>query len=307
MIVLWGLPADQPIAHVMRALTDAGQRPFVVDQRRAADTRAELVVDRRASGSISIGNDKVELRKVRSIYARPYDPLQVKAVRESPEGSAARSHAQQLHDILRVWTELTEALVVHRLSAMGSNGSKPYQADEIRGAGFDVPETLVTTDVAAVEAFVAKHGEVVYKSVSGVRSMVSRLTATRRTRLRHVATCPTQFQQYIAGVDHRVHVVGKEVFAAEIRSDVDDYRYAGRLGGDVQIRETEIPDELAERCRTITRGLGLVVAGIDLRRTADGRWYCFEVNPSPAFTFYDRSDGAIARAVAKLLIAGRPS
>ena len=52
--------------------------------------------------------------------------------------------------------------------------------------------------------------------------------------------------------------------------------------------------------------LGLHVAGIDLRRTDDGRWVCFEVNPSPGFTFYQEETGQpIAEAIARLLAAGR--
>jgi hypothetical protein len=44
------------------------------------------------------------------------------------------------------------------------------------------------------------------------------------------------------------------------------------------------------------------MAGIDLRRSAQGEWICFEVNPSPGFTFYDAEDDEpIARAVARLL------
>jgi len=41
----------------------------------------------------------------------------------------------------------------------------------------------------------------------------------------NVSWCPTQFQRYIAGREHRVHVVGDEVFACEVHSDADDYRY----------------------------------------------------------------------------------
>jgi glutathione synthase/RimK-type ligase-like ATP-grasp enzyme len=49
----------------------------------------------------------------------------------------------------------------------------------------------------------------------------------------------------------------------------------------------------------------LPVAGIDLRRTPEGEWYCFEVNPSPAFTYYESRTGQpIGRAIAKLLAAG---
>ena len=44
------------------------------------------------------------------------------------------------------------------------------------------------------------------------------------------------------------------------------------------------------------------LAGIDLRLTDDGRWFCFEVNPSPGFTYYEQATGQpIARSIARLL------
>jgi hypothetical protein len=198
---------------------------------------------------------------------------------------------------------MTFALVVNRFQATASNNSKPYQLQKIRAAGFDVPETLLTTDPGAVQAFWERHGEVIYKSISGTRSRVARLRPEQRERLANVAFCPTQFQRYIPGTDVRVHVVGAEIFASEIVSEVDDYRYPGRHAVDIQARR--LPREVEERCRLLARALRLPVAGIDLRRTPEADWYCFEVNPSPAFTFYERMTGQpIARAVANLLATG---
>ena len=55
----------------------------------------------------------------------------------------------------------------------------------------------------------------------------------------------------------------------------------------------------------LAEGLGLAFAGIDLKITPDNRVYCFEVNPSPAFSYYEANTGQpIARAVAEYLAAG---
>jgi len=109
-----------------------------------------------------------------------------------------------------------------------------------------------------------------------------------------------------------VHVVGQAVFASRIVSTVDDYRYAGKLKGATKISATRLPDEIAARCVKIANSMKLWVAGIDLRQTPDGEWYCFEVNPSPGFTFFQEASGfAIDEAIADLLIskaaAGEPS
>jgi D-alanine-D-alanine ligase-like ATP-grasp enzyme len=51
--------------------------------------------------------------------------------------------------------------------------------------------------------------------------------------------------------------------------------------------------------------LELPVAGIDLRDHPAGKWFCFEVNPSPAFSYYEHETGQpIAAAVARFLAAG---
>jgi glutathione synthase/RimK-type ligase-like ATP-grasp enzyme len=166
---------------------------------------------------------------------------------------------------------------------MASNRSKPYQSALLRALGFRVPATLVTTDPLAAREFWRRHGDVIYKSVSGVRSVVAQLTDDHSARLDDVANCPTQFQRRIAGVDHRVHVVGDEVFACAVYCEADDYRYAAARGSAVDMAACSLPDELESRCRGAAHALGLAVAGIDLRQTPAGEC-CFEVNPSPAFT-----------------------
>ena len=50
--------------------------------------------------------------------------------------------------------------------------------------------------------------------------------------------------------------------------------------------ETVLPGSVARRCVRMVHGMGLHVGGVDLRRRPDGGWVCFEVNPSPAFTFF---------------------
>jgi glutathione synthase/RimK-type ligase-like ATP-grasp enzyme len=185
---------------------------------------------------------------------------------------------------------------------MASNDSKPYQSQLIRSAGFSVPETLVTTDPDAARAFWRRHGDVIYKSVSSIRSIVTRLTLEHIERMRDVRWCPTQLQAYVHGQDYRVHVVGQRLFATAITSSADDYRYASRQGAEVALRTVSLPDDVAERCLALSKVLELPLAGVDLRRADNGDWYCFEVNPSPCFTYYEHhTHQPMAEAVAHYL------
>ena len=304
MILLWGLAGDSPLASVRNELSRMERSALLIDQRAVLETSVELSVGETVACTVQWDGLRADLEKVTAAYLRPYDPLGVPAVARAGRDSAAARHAVAVYEALRVWSEMTSALVVNRLSAMGSNSSKPYQMELIRTAGFAVPDTLITTDPAAAAAFCDRLGDVVYKSVSGVRSIVSRVTPGKRAQLDAVAACPTQFQQYVSGVDYRVHVVGDDGYVCELVSEADDYRYVERQGAKVTRRQVDLPVECLDRCRALAAALDLPVAGIDLRRTPEGEWFCFEVNPSPAFSWFDAPDGRIARRIAALLAEG---
>ena len=294
-MLLWGVRNEQPLAAVRKELRTLGVPTFELDQRDAPQTGIELDVGRELEGEIRVRNRRIDLAEITAAYLRPYELAR--------EDGAAGRHRVVLEQALVTWSMITPALVVNRPQAMAANDSKPCQMEQIRELGFRVPETLITTDPDAAWGFWERHGEVVYKSVSGTRSMVSRLMPAHAERLANVSHCPTQFQEYVPGTDHRVHVAGDELFASEIVSDADDYRYPARHR--VEIRACRVPEEVEARCRRLAGVARLPVAGIDLRRTPDGEWYCFEVNPSPGFTYYEsRTRQPIGRAIARFLAAG---
>ncbi|MEJ7809755.1 MAG: hypothetical protein WKG32_04985 [Gemmatimonadaceae bacterium] len=307
MILLWGVPGDPPLDAVHRALLRRGAPTLLIDQRRAEGTTLTIEVERRLSGTLCVGMRSVPLEEISGFYLRPQDGAALgPTVRGAAEGAGRVGAA--LDDMLLVVAELTPAVVLNRPDAMASNSSKPYQYSPIRSVGFAVPDTVITTSPDAAREFVARHGSVIYKSVSGVRSIVGELREVDTARLSEVRWCPTQLQERIAGIDVRVHVVGEELFACEVRCEAVDYRYAHRTGHRVTLSRCQLPDDCAERCIALARATRLPLAGIDLRRTEEGAWYCFEINPSPGFTYYQHATGApIDAAIAKLLATSRPT
>jgi hypothetical protein len=304
LILLWGLANDPILSALASHLAGLGTKAILLDQRDVVQSTIYLEVDPAVGGVITFGDRRIDLAKVTAIYPRPYDTRRIPAVARAGAGSETWSRALAFDQALLTWLELTPALVVNRLSAMAANGSKPLQLMQIRRAGFQTPETLVTTDRAAVVAFQRHHGEVIYKSVSGVRSKVARLRPEHAERLADVASCPTQFQRHIVGREYRVHVVADAIFACEVVSDADDYRYQEEGHSVLDILPATLPLDVAERCRRMAKAMGLSVTGIDLRHSTDGKWYCLEANPSPAFTYYEQATGQpIAASVARLLAA----
>jgi glutathione synthase/RimK-type ligase-like ATP-grasp enzyme len=306
-VMLWGLSGDQPLDAVRRELDRRDVPHVFLDQRQIHHARFDLRTAEGITGHIALEHQEIDIGEISAIFVRPYDIGQVlRESRDTAPDAAAQYAAAALEQRLFAWTDIADVLVINRPSAMFSNSSKPYQAELIREHGFAIPPTLVTTTPDAAREFIARHGQVIYKSVSDVRSIVSRVDASELDQVDDVVHCPTQFQAYVAGTDWRVHVVGDDVYACEIQCAADDYRYAELQGLAVDIRASALPEPITVRCHALAHGLNLPLAGIDLRRTDDGLWYCFEVNPAPAFDYYERATGQpLSAAVARLLSNGR--
>jgi glutathione synthase/RimK-type ligase-like ATP-grasp enzyme len=178
--------------------------------------------------------------------------------------------------------------VVNRPSAGRSNASKPYQMAELEAAGFDVPRWIVSNSAQAVCAFTSEcGGHAIYKASSGLRSRV-RMVDTQFIERLNAGTTPTVIQEYVPGADVRVHTVERDVFACQVSSEGVDYRFEHQ---GTSYERTSIPNELAEQCCAFAEAAGLILAGLDFRRTPDGRYRCLEMNPVPSFLPYEFSSG----------------
>jgi glutathione synthase/RimK-type ligase-like ATP-grasp enzyme len=300
MIVFYGHPGDTPMQMTIAAAAEHNVDRVVVDQAHTADDDVVLDIGPAGvTGYLVVGRQHIDLDEISAVYARPLAPLVT-------GDSAGARRAQAWHHIITEWLDTTTALVVNRPSAMASNASKPFQ-QQLIAEHFAVPDTLVTSCPQDVRGFWREHGAVVFKSTSGIRSIVRRLDEPGAQRLDAVALLPTQFQGCVAGVDVRVHVVGSVVFATEIHSSAVDYRYAHRDGLHVDLTPVRLCDDVEQRCVGLAATLDLPLCGIDLRRTPDGRYVCFEVNPMPGFSYYEAETGAPISSALVDLLSGKAS
>ncbi|MBV6467570.1 MAG: glutathione synthase [Candidatus Brocadia sp.] len=301
MILLCGIPSEAPMAMVKGALDKLGEKTVFFNQRYFAQMGIKYQIDKGGiTGKLKIGNKEYLLEEFDGIYSRLMDDQILPELGGEPPLSERRKYCRAVHDTLIHWLEITPARVLNRIAPMASNSSKPYQAQLIKEQGFSIPNTLITNDPDEVISYYEKNRRVVFKSISGVRSIVQELKEKDLERLELIKWCPVQFQAYVEGQDVRVHVIGKEVFACGISTDSLDYRYAS-----TSLQPMDLPPELWEKCIRLSQALQLSFAGIDLKLAPDGQVYCFEVNPSPGFSYYERKTGQpIAMTVARYL-AGR--
>ena len=302
MILVAGGLADSVTELVCARLDERGYAYRLLDLARyPVDHRVEWRWrDGGPEGTIASADWSLELSDITGVYVRFLGPEGRLPLDAAPEtADALRAEADT--GLMAVLEDLP-CPVVNRVAGGMSNNSKPYQALVLRRAGLRVPPTLVTNDAEAARAFYAAHGTVIYKSASGVRSIVRCLEPDSLARLELLRDGPAQFQAYVPGDNVRVHTVGDQIFAVRVRSQAVDYRYAHRDGLAVEMEPTTLPHAIEQACFHIARDLDLLFAGIDLKETPDGEWYCFEVNPCPGFLYYERhSRLPISAALADLL------
>jgi hypothetical protein len=303
MIFMCGIPSETSLGLVIAQADQMGLPHVVFHQRHFAQLDMELqVAGGQVIGWMRLYERGFRLEQFTAIYTRLMNHEFLPEVENEPPGSPKRLQCQAVHNTLQRWFEIAPGRVLNRMADVGSNLSKPYQAQIIRQHGFSIPETLVTNDPDLVHEFRRKHPRLIYKSISFVRSIVQTLEEEDLARLGHIRWCPVQFQEYVDGTNVRVHVLGRQIFATAIYTSVTDYRYSRQHGEQERLEPTEIPDDVAERCIEVTKALGLHFAGVDLKITPEGQVYCLEVNPCPAFSYYELHTGQpMARAVARYL------
>jgi glutathione synthase/RimK-type ligase-like ATP-grasp enzyme len=310
MILVCGIPSETMLRAVTAKLEEM-EAPFVVfNQREFADSAIWYdVVGGRVGGEFSIAGRIYDLSTITAVYSRLMDDRSLPEVANAPSDSPLRAYCRSLHDTLIRWIEISPALVINRSAAMASNSSKPYQCQLIASHGFRIADTLVTNEPALVRSFWNEHKRIIYKSASGLRSIVQEMTREDDARLDRIRWCPTQFQAFVEGTNIRVHTIGTQVFATAIQSNAIDYRYSTQQSGvPAGLQAITLSKDLTERCLKLSRSLGLEFAGIDLKIAPDNQVYCFEVNPCPAYSYYESNTGQpISTAVAQhLALATRP-
>lgn len=302
MILIMGPSGDPMVEGVAECLEEMGVRFGVVFIHDIPNTiRLKLTQPLEESALLFPDGVRLNLEEVESVYHRVgfanYE------VAEDYGDEEVLYVNQECQAALGAWLNTAPQLIVNRPIASGSNASKPYQISLIEEYGFRVPETLVTNLPGAAREFYETHQrQVIYKSISYTRSIVQKMGEEDLERLENLKNCPLQLQQMVEGTDVRVHVVGdRGVFASLINSEASDYRYDKGS----EIVPVELGEEMEERCIELASGLGLTLAGIDLRITPDDEAFCFEVNPSPAFRWYqDRTGQPITECLCELLVKG---
>lgn len=196
---------------------------------------------------------------------------------------------REIHSALGSLFRNLQARWVNTPIAVDMHTYKGYQLQLMQAAGIRIPATLVSNDAAVIRDFYEKmDGKLIFKPVmGGAHTEVMSDADFAPERMKELEKSPVQFQEFVPGVDIRVYLVGDHLFAAEIQSKTVDFRN----DPEAPIVPITLPEQVQKDCRTVAETLGLLMTGIDVRRTPDGEYVFLEGNPSPMFIHFESVTG----------------
>jgi len=206
-----------------------------------------------------------------------------------------------------VLASLPGCLYVNHPHRVGDAEFKPSGLAVAVSAGFLVPPTLITSSPDAARAFIKQHGPVIYKPlynpvyrIDGVSSVVKIAEVAVEDIDDSVAGTAHLFQQRVEKIsDVRVTVIGDQVFAVRIDSDLLDWRTDySRLRYSVDTP----PPGVTEALHAYLSHFGLVFGAFDFAVDRAGRWWFLECNPSGQWYWLEDETGLpMLAAMADLL------
>lgn len=309
MILFVGIPSEPPMEMAISAAEKAKVPHVVLDQRTMHFCNMAIgFTNNTFSATLQLQDKDYDLEKFSGVYFRMMDYTAMPHADPHSLQFMGADNLQKsgmLHQLLLYWMDITKVRILNAPWSMGSNMSKPYQSQLIKNAGFKIPPTCITSDKKALQTFQQQYKPQIYKSISSVRSIVKEFTAADEKMLDKIQYLPTQFQQKLEGTNIRVHVVGNVLFATKIEAEVTDYRYARRENKTASLSAYKLPKKIEDGCFQLSRDLNLTLCGIDLFLTSENEYYCFEVNPSPGYSYFQHNTGQnISGAIAKWLYCG---
>ena len=146
-----------------------------------------------------------------------------------------------------------------------------------------VPRTLVTSDAASARRFIQEVGTVIYRPVMGKDLPFQPIQPQDLERLDEVSLAPVHFEEHSEGELAGCLRVGSQTF--------------------VSPREAEVPAEIQAGFAELCEDLGLQLAEMRMRKSADGAWQATSLHPF--LTLEGLSDGEVFQAALQLLEMGK--
>lgn len=301
------LTADWLVAELRRRNTTSFLRLNTEDYPTRIALSFTLTEARLRVGARDVHADEVEA----VWWRRPLGPQ----LPESPPLEATWA-ADEAQTAIEGFWRAVDGHWVNSPLANASADCKPEQLRRATALGFDVPEFVITNDVATAQSFGATHGQVVCKALRDGNVPEGEIRGAFHTELVRsddmtafgdYSAEPYLFQAFVPKkYDIRVTVIGDEAFACRIASQDDPAGVVDWRKGDITAMEHTayaLPAAITALCVQLTQSYNLRFAAIDLCRRVDGGYTFFELNPNGQWAWIEQLTGLpLSAALADELI-----
>lgn len=298
-ILILGNVEDAHAAHLQQALTKAGAAVDYLDTRLFPTHLQMSWQPQTQMGSLTLPDGReLNLQDIKSVFWRSFSGVYVPPLKNAEQQRIA------LNDSISAVRSLIQACParwVNSWQAYQFHKEKPLQLSQVQQMGVAIPATLISNNPNQVIQFVQSQDPVIFKPVYGgahTEFVTEEHLEPKRLSLA-LKLSPITLQEYIPGTNIRTYVVGRSVYAAEIRSEALDFRE----DREAELIPIELPASVQEYCLAITKALMLEWTAIDWRRKPTGEYIFLEANPSPMFLHFERQTGfPITQELVQLLI-----
>ena len=307
VIVVISHAGDPHARHVLDLLEADGRPHFLLDLAHFPD-QATLTVelDRDGVPRLVIEHETygtVDLAECRSVWWRRPQVADLRAITDP--AIAQFAYGEWSEAMSGLWQLLPAARWINDPDRDSAASHKLGQLRLAAAVGLAVPASLVTTDGDEASSFIARHGvgRTIFKTFSCTHEVWREtrvVTDADLGALSRLRVTPVIFQECVEGVDLRVTVIGRAIFAAEIDASTTSSPFDFRpVLGDARVRAVELPDAVNKSLLRMMDRFGLEYGAFDLRRTPQGEHVFLEVNTAGEFLFVEHRTGLpIARALA---------
>jgi len=316
-VLILSSPQDVHAQAVIEHLNNLGTRYCLFRfEQLMSETKFHLAIDQQRNACSLKFDDgqKINLEEIDALWFRRPGTVQFSGLPEPWMDAMVRSEgAQFTSGILRS----LNCLFVNHPGRDAECSFKLWQLEVARRVGLTVPKTIVTNQPEIAADFYAQcNGRVIYKLVGersnraipkyesplGVPTL--EMTKADLEHLSQVAVAPHLFQEHVEKLyDIRVTAIGKKLFPVRIDSQAGEGKVDWRSDYSVPMELIDLPDDVADRCLTLIRRLGLNYGAIDLCVDKHGCHVFFEINCAGQYLWMENriEELDISLELAKLL------
>lgn len=170
--------------------------------------------------------------------------------------------------------------------------------------GFQIPETVVTSEKKILQEFANKHKyKLIIKplnqgrinEINNVRSIfTNKLKKEHIDKIDQFTLTPSIFQPYIEKeYELRITVVKNKVFAAKIDSQKDQKTMVDWRKHKLKFSKYILPEDLVLKCLKLVKKLNLSFGAIDIIKSKNGEYIFLEINPNGQWAWIEFDTGLL--------------